>query len=259
MRCGLGQGDWKWAKPDPEESLFTGGVPAASRGKSFCNLNLGPINGSMRPGRPSSPSRSGVGALGVAAESLETPQATPLPQPGPVPPATDASPPHLARIPPRGVRMWVTPDRYESCLGEAVTQAGAPRPRSCRLTDGLGLRMLLWVPGQSMPPWGVWGWHAGVPRPAFSAEGTEPAEWPQIQGPVQNRGCIAVVGPHLVCKMRVFVFSLPWAVSGSGVRCWPSPNACRVPGAGPRGAPGEPQWQPLLLDLFFRRDGLTEV
>lgn len=34
-----------------------------------------------------------------------------------------ASPPHLARIPLQGMRMWVTPDRYESCLGEAVTQA----------------------------------------------------------------------------------------------------------------------------------------
>lgn len=83
--------------------------------------------------------------------------------------------------------MWVTPDRYESCLGEAVTQAVAGRPRSCRLTDGLGLRVELWVRAWSRPPWGSVGLAHRGPRLAFSAEGIETAEW------LQNRGGMAVV------------------------------------------------------------------
>lgn len=82
----------------------------------------------------------------MAAEALEIEQTAPLPPPGTAPPATNrcqpACPPHLACIPLQGTRMWVTPDRYESCLGEVVTQRRrAPRLSSCQLTDGLALGM----------------------------------------------------------------------------------------------------------------------
>lgn len=55
---------------DPEKSLSTGGMSAASVGKSFCNPNLGLVHGDARPGRPSVQPR--LGGLRVAAESLKT-------------------------------------------------------------------------------------------------------------------------------------------------------------------------------------------
>lgn len=41
-----------------------------------------------------------------------------------------ADPPHLVHIPSARMRMWVTPDRHESCLEKAVTQS--PEHRGCR-------------------------------------------------------------------------------------------------------------------------------
>lgn len=58
-------------------------------------------------------------------------------------------PAHLACIPVRGMRLRVTPDRYESCLGEVVSQRQrTPKPSSCWLT--------VWTSGWNCVPWG-WG------------------------------------------------------------------------------------------------------
>lgn len=63
--------------------------------------------------------------------------------------------------------------------GRRFTQEVAGRPRSCRLTDGLGLRVELWAGAWSRPPWGSVGLAQRGPRLAFSAEGIETAEWLQ--------------------------------------------------------------------------------
>lgn len=55
---------------DPEKSLSTGGMSAASMGKSFCNPNLGLVHRDARPVRLSVQPRPG--GLRVAAESLKT-------------------------------------------------------------------------------------------------------------------------------------------------------------------------------------------
>lgn len=105
---------------------------------------------------------------------------------------------------------------------------------------------------------GPWAEHASLGSVGLTRWG--PPGQPSLQ-----RGQNPQSGLRFRGRFRTGVASRSWvptwsvAVSGSGVRCRPSPNACRVPGAGPLGAPGEPQRQPLLLDLFFRRDGLTEV
>lgn len=57
-----------------------------------------------------------------AAEPPGTQQAAPVPLPSTAAPAADAHLRRLACIPVQGMRMWVTPARCESCLGEAVTQ-----------------------------------------------------------------------------------------------------------------------------------------
>lgn len=85
-------------------------------GKRFYNLNLSPINRHRGPGHLSSSSTGGSGwwqrrwklsgpYLCRHLARLHQPQ------------RQSSSLLHLARIPLQGMRMWVTPDRCESCLG----------------------------------------------------------------------------------------------------------------------------------------------
>lgn len=120
--------------------------------------------------------------------------------------------------------MWVTPDRSESCLREAVTQRRcAPRPRSCRLTGAWDPKGAVRPGGRGagdggwgrMPHWGAWSWQAVVPVPSTAASSEEensnhrrlrslgdgpeswphhvPAVWPPV---LSNRGP-DFSGPHV--------------------------------------------------------------
>lgn len=117
-----------------------GEIPDASAGKGFCNLNLGSANGSPSPGACPAPARRtqhGGRALGDSHAGHAS--ATWPPSAGrPCQPAS----PGLHSC--EGMRMWVTPDRCESCLGRRLLSGGGHR--------ALFLRLPAWTSGRS---WGV--------------------------------------------------------------------------------------------------------
>lgn len=129
-----------------------GGIPDASAGKGFCNLNLGSANGSPSPGACPAPARRtqhGDRALG---DSHAGHASAPWP-PSAGRPCQPASPGlHSCE----GMRMWVTPDRCESCLGRRLLSGGGHR--------ALFLRLPAWTSG--------WSWGVGCP----SLESVGPAD-----------------------------------------------------------------------------------
>lgn len=84
--------------------------------------------------------------------------------------------------------------------GGGYSEALAVRPRSCRLTEGWGLGMGLWVGGWSGPRWGVWGWHTGGPGSPSLREEQIP------QNGFRSRGLFRIVVASLLWLLH------PWSL-----------------------------------------------